>query len=606
MKVRGLLIAVLFAALAPGSPPTATAAPATWTPPRPALPATPDSAARRHVNWVNDEPDTGQFLPDTTLLARVAKREIRVGGYVNAFFSSYAEFRPRPDSAGRVEFLNSMINKDVLGLTALEANRPMGFEDRARMREHTQRVYANVLYQRAVLDSAMATEDEMRKVYEQHRYAQHFRHIQPVDFATAERVRRDLVAKRITWKDAVRKYSLAPDRDKDGDLGWHSRFGFDPIMAAQVWPLKPGEISQVLMDAKGYQLIQSVERRPDNPPNYEDIRLGIRGEVQSVKISRRADEVQAQVARGIGMVRDTANMVWASSQFSPARTTTAESGGMSLEINAGLPEFTAADTSRVLARHRHGTLTLGEFLEYYSQVQPIMRPSVNDFESMRMIVDGIVLEPYMAEIAVQRGLDRDSMAVAHIEARREEIMVEHMYQDSIVSKVWIRPEDRRKYYNANLPGYFTYPRVTYAAFVRTTRAGADSLAARLRAGEKATDILRADSIQGHVTGSIQERSAREQGTPYYKVLFEELRPGQSIVQGPDKQGEYAVIQLLSFDPGRQLAYEEVEHYVDESLQNLQAEERLKAFLERHKKRYRIQAHYDLLSRVRMVDPTLVE
>ena len=606
MKVRGLLLAVLFSVLAPGSPSPATAAPAPWTPKGP--PPAADSAAmgKPAVRWVNDQPDTGQFLPDTVLLARVAKREIRVGDYVDAFFKSYAEFRPKPDSAGRVEFLNSMINKDVLGLTALEINRPMGFEDRAKMREHTQRVYSNVLYQRAVLDSALVTEEEARKVYEQHRYAQHLRHIHCADRATAEKLRADLVAKRITWKDAVRKYSLAPDREKDGDLGWASRFGFDPIMAAVVWPLKPGEISPVVVDAEGYQLIQAVERRPDNPPAYQDVRMTIRSEVQSVKVTQRADALQAQVARGIGMVRDTANMVWASSHFRPTRTSSQEGSTMALEINADLPEFTETDTARVLARHRYGTYTLGAFLQTYNGIQPMLRPNVNDFDSMRSFVDGVVLEPYMAELALQRGLDKDSMAVAHIEARREELLVEHMYQDSILSKVWIRPEDRRKYYNANLPGYFTFPRVTFAAFVRPTRAGADSLMARLRAGEKAADILRADSVVGHVTGSIQERSARDEGMAYHKILFEELRPGQAIVQGPDRQGEYAVIQLLTFDPGRQLPYEEVEHYIDESLQNLQAEERLKAFIERHRKRYRIEARYDLLPRVRLVDPTLLE
>src|SRR5262245_36655612 len=102
MKLRGLLSAALiaFLALASGLPAPTQTTP--WTPPRPALPTTPDSTPRRPVRWVNDEPDTGQFLPDTTLLGRVAKREIRVGGYVNSFFSSYAEFRPKPDSAGRI------------------------------------------------------------------------------------------------------------------------------------------------------------------------------------------------------------------------------------------------------------------------------------------------------------------------------------------------------------------------------------------------------------------------------------------------------------------------------------------------------------------------
>jgi hypothetical protein len=277
-----------------------------------------------------------------------------------------------------------------------------------------------------------------------------------------------------------------------------------------------------------------------------------------------------------------------------------------LEFNTAMPEFAPADTSRVLARHRYGQLSLGAFLDGYHAISPLTRPSVNDFEGMRGQVDGQVLEPYMAELAVRRGLDRDSLAVSQIESRREEILVEHLYADSIASKVWIKPEDRRKYYNDNIAGFITYPKVTFAAIIRTSRGSADSLAARLRAGERAADVLRADSLLGQTTGSIQERSANDHGSPYYKLLFEELRPGKVAVEGPDREGSYAVIQLLSFDPGHQLKYEEVEHVVDESLQNIKAEEKLKAFLERRKKLYRIEAHPERLARLRMVDPTLLE
>jgi hypothetical protein len=172
--------------------------------------------------------------------------------------------------------------------------------------------------------------------------------------------------------------------------------------------------------------------------------------------------------------------------------------------------------------------------------------------------------------------------------------------------VSIRPEERKKYYQDNLPGYMTYPRVTYAAFVRPNRESADSLAAQLRGGTKAADLLRADSLAGLNRGSIQERSAREHGTAYYKLLFEELRPGKVAIDGPDKVGAYAVIQLLTYDPGHQLKYEEVELLVDQSLHNIKAEARLKEFLARRKKLYQIEVHPELLARVRMVDPTLME
>ena len=82
---------------------------------------------------------------------------------MDAYFASYAPVRPKPDSLGRVEFLTSMVNKEVLALTALSVNRPFGFEDRATMREHTERVLSNALYQRFVLDSVVVTDDEVRR-----------------------------------------------------------------------------------------------------------------------------------------------------------------------------------------------------------------------------------------------------------------------------------------------------------------------------------------------------------------------------------------------------------------------------------------------------------
>ena len=44
--------------------------------------------------------------------------------------------------------------------------------------------------------------------------------------------------------------------------------------------------------------------------------------------------------------------------------------------------------------------------------------------------------------------------------------------------------------------------------------------------------------------------------------------------------------------------------IDESLQNLESERLLKAFIERHRKRYPIATRPDLVMRIRLVDPSL--
>src|SRR5437867_11601453 len=112
---------------------------------------------------------------------------------------------------------------------------------------------------------------------------------------------------------------------------------------------------------------------------------------------------------------------------------------------------------------------------------------------------------------------------------------------------------RRKYYEDHKAGFFTYPKVRYAAMSAHSRAAADSLRSRLTRGEKAESILLADSLAGVKRGSIQERFQNEHG-PYQKLLFEAVRPGQFWIDGPIKTGEYVVLQLLSFDSGRQPSY----------------------------------------------------
>src|SRR5207249_11306577 len=126
-------------------------------------------------------------------------------------------------------------------------------------------------------------------------------------------------------------------------------------------------------------------------------------------------------------------ITWASAHFKPTMTSHQEAGGPSLEFNVDLPEFTPADTSRALATYRGGRFSVGDFLASYTSISPLVRPNVADFESMRSQVDAFVFEPHMVELARRRGIDKDSLVLSQIESQREQILVDHMYQDSIAS-----------------------------------------------------------------------------------------------------------------------------------------------------------------------------
>jgi len=597
--VLPLTLALLALTAALAGAPMAGAGPAATLPAAPPDPETPVSR-----KLLNDVPDTGQFLPDTAVLARVDDHPITVGEFVAAYFSAYAPDVPRPDSAGRAEFLQSMISKEVLDRLAAAIDRPFGFEDRLVMREHTERALSNVLFQRVVLDSIQIGEDEVRQVYAQEALQVHLRQILFADRPTAETVRAQLVRGKLKWSDAVRRYTLANrERSADGDIGWKMRIGMGYELGNAIFTLAPGQVSRVLEDEDGFHLFQCVERKPVPPLDYESSRRRIMTEIQQYKIPFHAERLQAVLRRQAALTYDTSAIVWAAGRFPSARSVVQEEGGPNIVLDPSVPEFASTDTSRVLARYRGGTVSLGRFLSHFNQLQPLTRPAVNSFGGMRQVVDDIALEPYRAQLAREKGLDKDPLALRLIGDRLERLRVEHLYQDSVASKVWVSSEERRKYYEDHKVGFITYPKVRYATIAAATKEGADSLLRRLESGERAEAILLADSLLGVRRGSIQEQLQSEEGRAFHKLVFEELKPGQAVVVGPDRRGGFAVIQLLSYDPGHQLSFEEAQHTIDDILQREKTDARLEELLERERARYRIEARPELVMRIRLVDPS---
>jgi len=589
----GVLLTYVLAAAGAGSAPATSTKPSTWKPQPP-----PVAAPRRIYDGI---PDTGQFLPDTTRLIKVGPRTIGAGEFVGLYFDSYAEYRPNSDSLGRVEFMKSLVNREVMALVALEVNRPLGFEDRAVMREYSQRALSNALLQRAVLDSVVVTDAEIKAVHDQTAYEQRFRQILFADMATATKVREDLVKDRIGWANAFPKYNRKKDAAELGDLGFIQRDKLDMAIRFQLYALKPGEYSQAFEDPEGIHVVQVTERRKGTQLALVGMRTLLEKQVRDVKISMRSTRLSDEMRRRFGVSYDSANVAFAASQFTPS--VSMEHGSLSgISFSGRLPKFEPADTARVLARHQGGQLTIGGFIHHFRSIPPVLRQPVHTPLLMRGEIDAIVLEPYRAQVAVERGLDKDPMVVMLVERRKERILVEHLYEDSVNSKVWLTPEQRRKYYQDHLPQFVTYPSIRFAIIVAANQKAADSLVARLRGGEKPEAILLADSLAGLKRGSIKSQTTNDEGAPYHQQIFEDLKIGQVEAIGPDADGQFMVLNPMEFVQGRQLSYQEAERYVDESLQNIEAERLLNKFIARHVKRYPIQTRPELVMRLRWADP----
>jgi len=581
LTAPGLLLALsLFAAWAPADPAPggATAAPV------------------RQRMTVNGIPDTGQFLPDTALLGRVAGIPITVREFVETYYAAYAPDRPATDSAGRVEWLHSMVDKEILARVAHKVNYQPDFAERSTLRAYEQRVLANVLYQRQISDSVQVRQSDVRALYEHTKLDYHVQRILVASRSQADTAWRGLTSGRLAWKDAVRRYNTARnDSIPDGDLGWVNLVSMAPDMAFAVAEMKAGTVTRPLADRDGWNLVKLIGTRPGALLDWSVMQRPLANKVRLRQESQRITTLNQRLRETAGLVYDDANIVWASSHFKPTRSTSDEGGILNIHFSTTLPVFSPADTGRVLARTKDGALTLTRFVYEFSQISPMKRPSVDTPEGFRDQIDTIVLEGYRAQMARDLGLDRDPLAVKLIGKRLEGIQVQHLYQDSIEARVQTTPEELRRYYDAKPAQFTTYP-----------KGSADSLVELLKTKPDVEALVAATpKLNGLKVATIKEESDQDHGT-YHALLFEELKPGQSSVDGPDMKGQYAVIHLMSFDPGHLLPFTEARGYAEDAVRAQRSEEMLRTFITRHSRGVPITLYPERVNAVRLMDPAAQE
>ncbi len=554
-----------------------------------------------------------EHLPDTAVLATVNDREITVGDFREAYFASDINFRPRSDEEGRIEFLNSMINKEILANTANEANKPLGFEDRLRIRETEEKTLANVLFLRRVYEPATATEEEMLEIYPQFSYRIHVRHILFDDKELAERVRRELLSGRTTWSKAVRRYSLSPNRDEDGDLGWRNRLSLRGDLGIKAFDLNPGAISEVAQNLEGFHVLQCLDREQAKPHPFKTLKRIISEDIRSARTIPLLQKYYADLSKIAEVTYDTTQIAWATAvfkEFELSRMEPHEHEGhetsapeRKLEMTAPTPVFKSKDLDRVIATLDGTPFTLREFMAGYREIPAPVRRKLLSLEPFIVTLNGILLKPKMVELARMSGIGEDPRTVAEVARKTEQVRVEHLFSDSIMSKIRLDDEELRQHYEDRKHEFVTFASALYARIGRLTEAGADSVLAQLESGTPAAEILAADSAQGFYLGSIE--TIRQTGSNLYEsVVFNELEPGEAIKLGPDSEDKFVVVQVIEAEKPQPMSFDEVRSIVAESVRNEKAERLLKALLERQRRHCKIVSHPELVMKIRLIDPAL--
>ncbi len=539
-----------------------------------------------------------EWLPDSVALARVDDRVITAGDYRMGYLGADVSSRPRADLPGRTQFLGTMIDKELLGITAAAAGRPLDFEQRAQLRLHADDVLARTYYQIKIIDPAKVSEPERRASYEQFKLRMQLRSMVFGDRSSAEQARADLVHARRAWLAVANRYAIAVDSTPLGRDGWLRRDELRGPQAPQVFALQPGGISPVFHDDAGFRIWQCLGRAsvPDPPP-YAGVRLLIEQDVKAMRMAPYHEALFEEARRRAGMRADTANVQWLTQKFLDVNRPI-HTDQPTIDLRNRVPTIGAEDTSRVLGATHDARLTVGDLIEKIRATPSLMRTKITGQGVLFGMVDRALLEPTLIQMARAEHVDQRPDYLRAVSDRREALAVDRMYQDSVMAGIHVTQAQRRAYYDEHRKEFVTREWVRYAVFVRWSKAGTDSLIARLDAGAKPEDVIAEDERHGIAGAGLHELYG-DQPNNYHGILFEELKPGQSTSVGPGVDGGYIVFRLIEHTEPHPMAFEQVESIVDESVQNIEAERRLHAWLDRLRRHHHIETHPELLARVNL-------
>jgi len=166
-----------------------------------------------------------------------------------------------------------------------------------------ERIELQMMLEAMVGDKAKVSEEELRGYYDSHQAdlqrpeAMKISHICVTTPEKAEEIRSDIVAGRITFAEAARRYSIDPyGRDNEGLIGFVVR-GEDPLQQAAFQLTQDGEISPVIHTQMGYHILRREAYQEQATPPFEEIREELKKHLSQAKLMQLADEMRQAILR---------------------------------------------------------------------------------------------------------------------------------------------------------------------------------------------------------------------------------------------------------------------------------------------------------------------
>ena len=428
--------------------------------------------------------------------------------------------------------LQGLVDKDLV----LREARKRGLDQLPDLKHKLSKMVNKRLVEelsREMIDAQFTiTEEELRTIYEGDSLGWE---IWPAHILSAsEEDARDIIRLLNTgdsFSELARERSLADDADKGGNLGaFFDQSGAVSSLRDGTFYLEEGQVSEPIRTIDGYEVIKVLKKR--RIP-FEQLRGDIAQQLSQRKWGSRREAVidSLEKAYDLRYHRDRIQAVL---------------DGLH---RRGLDQEQA---QAPLVEYKGGAIKVEDFVQGVLNVEKGVLPP--DSAAVCHVLDFWVMPDSLLTLEARaQGLHQRANIVEWKEKKHEKLLASQLYLDVVEDKVEVTDAEVRAYYEKYLDTYKSLPGIIEMTEVLVdTRAEAEAILARARAGERLEELAARHSVRpsmkpvgGHTFadgGRVTIKSLYQ--SPYRTFFGDSNSKDVRVLQGPmEVQERYSVFRL---------------------------------------------------------------
>ncbi len=188
---------------------------------------------------------------------------------------------------GMKQLLQEIINQELLYCEAVDEK----LEETKEFKEELERLKGHILKTmkiRQLLESIEATDEEMRKHYEEQKQSfQKPAQVKAAHILVKTEEEGNTVVERLkgdeSFEDVAKDVSTCPSKERGGDLGFFGKGQMVPEFENVAFEMNTGDVSGLIQTQFGFHVIKVTDKKEASESPFEEVKDRIESEIISMK-----------------------------------------------------------------------------------------------------------------------------------------------------------------------------------------------------------------------------------------------------------------------------------------------------------------------------------